>query len=372
MPFLGFTPDARSAGLGDAGVALSPDANAIFWNPSKLVFAQKNAGVSLSYTPWLRQLVDDMYFTYLSAYRKAGKNQAFGVSLMYFDLGTMEFTTQNGISAGTFNSREYAITGSYSRRLFQNFSMGVNVKYANSNLSGNYTLNGLVTRQASTVMADISAYYETEARDEVSGQGIRWAFGGMISNLGGKVNYGGEERYFLPTSFRLGTNFTYYADNYSKFNFVLDPNKLMVPTPPQYRTTNGGQTVLDQNGNPVILKGKNPSTTPALSGAFGSFADAPGGFAEELKEININTGIEYRYNNQFAARLGYSHESRDKGDRKYFTTGIGLRLQQKYGIDFAYLIPMRQLSPLAQTFRISLILDLDKNTRPALDDEGNE
>ncbi len=372
MPFLGFTPDARSAGMGDVGVALSPmDANAIFWNPSKLVFAEKERGVALSYTPWLRNLTDDMYFTYLSGFRKLGKNQVLGFSLLYFDLGTIEFTNSSGQSEGSFGSREYAFTLSYSRRLFRNFSMGVNAKYANSNLAGNYSLNGMTIKPASTVMADISGYYENEIRDEVSGKGIKWAFGGMLSNVGGKVSYGTTQRYFLPTNLRLGTTFTYYTDRFNKFNFAVDLNKLMTPTPPLYQTVNGQPVLV--NGQKVVLKGREYDNLTSLSGAFGSFADAPDGFAEELKEVNINTGVEYWYNDAFAARLGYAHEARIKGDRKYFTTGIGLRVQNKYGVDFAYLIPMRQGSPLAQTFRLSLILDLKKKDRSAeLDEEIEE
>jgi hypothetical protein len=362
MPFLGFTPDARSAALGDAGVALSADANAIYWNPAKLVYAEKDRGVALSYTPWLRNLVDDMYFTYLSGYRKVGKNQVIGLSLLYFDLGTIYFTNGIGVSTGSFNSREYAATASYSRRLSRNFSMGVNLRYASSNLAGSNFLNGALIKPANTVAADISAYYENEARDEITGQGVKWAFGGMLSNLGGLVNYGTTERYFLPTNLRLGTAMTYYTDKYNKFNFLVDLNKLMVPTPPQYQTVNG-RPVLGSNNQPVILKGRDPKTLTSLSGAFGSFSDAPDGFAEELREINISAGAEYWYNDQFAARLGYQHEARSKGDRKYFTAGIGIKLQQKYGIDFAYLMPVRQGSPLANTLRLSLTLNLDKKPR---------
>ncbi|WP_128547251.1 type IX secretion system outer membrane channel protein PorV [Larkinella soli] len=371
LPFLNFSPDARSAGLGEAGVALSPDANAVFWNPSKLVFAQKDQGVALSYTPWLRSIgVDDMYFTFLSGYKKVSKNDVLGLSLLYFDMGTIDFTTILGQPAGSFNSKEYAVTASYSRRLFQNFSMGVNLRYINSNLSGNYAVNGQSLKPASTASVDISAFYQNEVRDEITGKGLKWAFGGIISNIGGKVSYGTSERSPIPTNLKLGTNLTLFTDKYNSFNFLFDLNKLMVPTPPVYKTV-GGQVQYDQNGNPLILKGKNPNRG-TLGSIFGSFADAPDGFSEEVKEINISTGIEYWYNEQFAARFGYYHEPRVKGDRKFFTTGLGIRLQQKYGIDFSYLIPVTQGSPLAQTFRISLIIDLDKKSRSAEDVEENE
>lgn len=372
MPFLNFTPDARSAALGDAGVASSADANAIFWNPAKLVYAAKHHGGALSFNPWLRNITDDMYYANLSLYTKPGKNQALGLSVLYFDMGTIDFTTPTGQPAGTASSREYALTASYSRQLFTNFSMGVNMRYANSNLASGYTGTGAAPlKPASNIMADISAYYENEARDEISGRGVKWAFGGMISNIGGKVNYGTTNPYFLPTNLRLGTTLTYYSDKYSKFNFLVDLNKLMVPTPPEYQTVNG-VPVLGPNGSPIILRGRDPQTQTALGGMFGSFGDAPDGFGEELREINLSTGVEYWYNDQFAARLGYFHQPRDKGDLKYITTGFGLRLQQKYGLDFAYLLPIRSQSPLAQTFRITLVFGLDKKERIADDIDETE
>ncbi|MBC8156418.1 MAG: type IX secretion system outer membrane channel protein PorV [Bacteroidetes bacterium] len=363
VPFLNFTPDARSAALGDAGVALrDADANAIFWNPSKLVYAKDPAGASVSYTPWLSNLVNDMYFTNLSAYKKIGKDQALGVSLLYFDLGTIDFTNNQGVSIGTFNSREYALTASYSRRLFKNFSMGVNVKYVNSNLAaGSSGTGGSGTiKPGGTAAADIGAYYQNQVRDDVSGRGIGWTYGLMISNIGGKINYGSEQQYHIPTNLRLGGGLTYYIDQSSKFNFILDFNKLMVPTPPIMGT---------QSGVPFIVAGKDPDRAGAV---LGSFADAPGGFSEELKEISISTGAEYWYNDQFAARVGYFNESRDKGNRKYFTAGLGIHLQQRFGVDFAYLLPMNSQSPLANTFRLSLVLKFDGSKRNSEVDEPVE
>jgi hypothetical protein len=338
VPFLNFTPDARSGGLGEAGVALGDaDANSIHWNPSKLVFARQKAGATVSYTPWLRELIGDMYYTNLSAYSKLGKNSVIGGSLLYFDLGTVNFTTANGVQAGTFNSREYALTASYSQRLSQNFSLGVNLKYLNSNLASGASAYGL--QPGATAAADIGAFYRNEVRDNSTGKGLGWAFGAMLSNLGGRLNYGGLERYYIPTNLRLGTTVTYYADQYNKFNFLLDFNKLMVPTP-------GGSA--------------NPNNY--FSSVFGSFADAPGGFSEELKEVIISTGVEYWYNEQFAVRGGYYHESAQKGGRKYITTGIGLRLAQQFGVDFSYLLPVQQGNPLANTFRLSLIINFPSRT----------
>ncbi|MFD2936062.1 type IX secretion system outer membrane channel protein PorV [Spirosoma flavum] len=360
VPFLNFTPDARSGALGEAGVALGdPDANAVFWNPSKLVFAKQDKGASISYTPWLRNLIGDMYYTYLSGYSKVGKNSVVAGSLMYFDLGTVDFTTATGVAAGTFNSREYAITASFAQRLSENFSLAVDLKYLSSNLAAGSSNPGL--KPGSTAAADISAYYHNEARDNATGKGIGWAFGGMISNLGGRINYGGTQSYFIPTNLRLGTSLTLYADQYNKFNFVLDGNKLMVPTP-NVQLVNGVLTNVNANKD-------------YFSSVFGSFADAPGGFSEELKEITISTGLEYWYNDQFAARVGYFNESNQKGGRKYITTGIGLRLQQRFGVDFSYLLPVKQGSPLSETFRISLLLNFNKGTKigddEALTDDSN-
>ena len=342
VPFLNFTPDARSGALGEAGVALGDaDANAIFWNPSKLVFAKQKQGASISYTPWLRNLIGDMYYTYLSGYSKVGKNSAIGGSLMYFDLGTVDFTTATGVAAGTFNSREFAATVSFVQRLSQNLSLGVDLKYLNSNLAAGSSNPAL--KPGATAAADISIFYQNQVRDEATGGGFGWAFGGMISNLGGRINYGGLERYYIPTNLRVGTGLTFYLDQYNKINLVADANKLMVPTP----------NVQLVNGVPVDLNaGKN-----YFSSVFGSFADAPGGFSEELQEITISSGIEYWYNDQFAVRAGYFNESNQKGGRKYVTTGLGLRLQQRFGVDFSYLIPIRQGNPLADTFRISLLFN---------------
>jgi hypothetical protein len=347
VPFLNFTPDARSGALGETGAATpDADANAIFWNPSKLVFAKQDKGAAVSYTPWLRELIGDMYYTYLSGYSKLGKNSVVGGSLMYFDLGTVDFTTATGVAAGSFNSREYAVTASYVQRLSQNFSLGVNLKYLNSNLAAGSSNPGL--KPGATAAADISAFYRNEVRDNSTGKGLGWAFGGMISNLGGRINYGGTERYYIPTNLRIGGSVTYYADQYNKFNFMLDFNKLMTPTP-------------GANGQ---LPNKN-----YFSAVFGSFADAPGGFSEELKEVTVSTGLEYWYNEQFAARAGFFGESNLKGGRQYATAGLGLRLKQNFGIDFSYIVPIRQGSPLANTFRLSLLINLANANRIFSDDE---
>lgn len=360
LAFLNFAPDARSAALGDAGVALSPDANATYWNPAKLPYLKDDFGVSISYTPWLRNLVDDMYFTYLTGYKKVAKGQVIALSVNYFDLGVLDLRNNTGIQTGTFNSREFMAGATYGRQLGENFSVGLTLKYINSNLAGSSIINGVSIRPASTAAGDISAYYKKEFSNEETGSNLTWSWGLMISNLGGKVSYGSDDKYFIPTNFKLGTGLSFTADGRNRFNFVLDANKLMVPTPPVY--------VL-QNGVPVVTRGRDPRDLSTLGGIFGSFADAPDGFSEEVKEIMISTGVEYWYNDVFAARFGYFSESRMKGDRKYFTVGFGARFQEKYGVDFAYLMPQRQGSPLAQTLRISLSMNLKKKDQTLLEEE---
>ncbi len=357
MVFLNFTPDARSAALGDAGVALSPDANATYWNPAKLPYLKDDYGVSLSYTPWLRNLTDDMYFTYLSAYKKVAKGQVVALQINYFNLGLLDFRNEQGQLTGTFNSQEFMGGLTYGRQLGENFSLGLTLKYIYSNLAGTGLINNISVRPAQTAAGDISAYYKKEYRNEEIGSSLIWSWGAMISNLGGKVSYGATDKYFIPTNFKLGTGISYTADGRNRFNFVLDANKLMVPTPPVY--------ALRGNQN-VVVRGRDPKDLSLLGGIFGSFADAPDGFNEELKEIMISAGVEYWYNDIFAARFGYFSESRMKGDRKYFTVGFGARFQEKYNVDFAYLMPQRQGSPLAQTLRISLAANLKAKDRSAI------
>ena len=347
VPFAAFTPDARSAALGDAGGALSPDANSVYWGAAKLAQSTKNYGVAVSYTPWLRNITDDMYFTYLSGFVKIGKNQAFGASLMYFDHGKFEARNNVGNPLGDFYSNEFYGSLAYSRKLTDKFSMGLNLKYINSNLAGSFVGSGSSIKPGSTVAGDISAYYKNEKIDEATGKGWNTAFAVLIQNIGGKINYGGDQSGFIPTNLKLSGAATRQIDAHNKITFVLDLNKLMVPTPP----------VLNPNGS--IKAGKDPNRG-TFAAMFGSFNDAPDGTGEELKEFIISTGVEYWYNEAFAARVGYFNEANSKGGRKYFTIGFGARVQNRYGIDFAYLMPQKQGSPLANTFRISLLVDMFK------------
>jgi Type IX secretion system protein PorV len=350
LPFMAFTPDARSAAMGDAGVALSADANSVFWGPAKLASSTRDYGVAFSYTPWLRNITDDMYFAYLSGFKKVGKNQAFGFGLMYFDHGKFESRNTFGASTGDFYANEFYANVAYSAKLSDNFSMGIGVKYVNSNLTGNFVAQGMSLKPASTVAGDINAFYSNKTVDEATGKGWGKSFGVMIQNIGGKVNYGGAESGFIPTTFKIGGAVTRHIDTHNKFTITADLNKLLLPTPPVYDAT--GKT---------ITRGKNPNVG-AMAALFSSWNDAPDGFNEELKEFTISAGAEYWYNDLFAARFGYFNEARQKGDRKYFTIGFGARMQQRYGLDFAYLMPQKQGSPLANTFRISLVIDVFKKS----------
>ncbi|MCU0324448.1 MAG: type IX secretion system outer membrane channel protein PorV [Spirosomaceae bacterium] len=336
VPFLTISPDARAAALGDAGVASSPDANSIYWNAAKLAFVNKNVGASISYVPWLRELIDDMFIANVSGFKKAAKNQAFGFAMTYFNPGKIEFTTQQGQTAGDFQSREFSMTGAYSRKLSRDFSMGINLRYIHSNLIGDYVVNQQASKAANQVSGDISAYYVKNSVNRE--RGTDYSFGAVISNIGGKISYG-REAYFLPTNLKIGTNIARRLDAHNRFNFLIDFNKLLVPTP--------------DPSDPLKY-----ANTGVINGIFSSFGGAPVG--DKLREITSSVGLEYWYNDLFAARGGYFFEASSKGGRRYVTAGLGVKLKDSYGIDLAYLIPTTTGSPLANTWRISLIFDLDK------------
>lgn len=352
LSFLTFAPDARSAAMGEAGVALSPDANSAYWNAAKLPYNTKDFGVSISYTPWLRYLVDDMWLGYLSIYKKLGDRQAVAFSANYFNNGELDLRDGVGNNIGYFNSREVAFNGTYSRQLGRNFSMGLTLKYISSNLAGNAVINNVSLSPARVAAGDISAYYKKEFKNEDTGSELVWSLGAVLSNLGGKINYGSgsDTENFIPTNLKIGTGLSYTGDGRNRFNFILDVSKLMVPTP-------DGKT--------------NVNTKPLLNGVFGSFSDAPDGFKEEIQEVAIATGLEYWYNNIFALRAGYFGENKNKGDRRFFTAGAGLRFADKWGADFAYMFPTTQGSPLAQTLRITVSVGLNKAEKLDVGDNEN-
>lgn len=349
VPFLMIAPDARAGGMGDVGAATSPDAASIHWNPAKLIFNENGYGASISYTPWLGRIVNDMRILYLSGFYKLDQVQAIGLSLTYFDLGELQFRDSGGNDLGDFNPREYAFTATYSRQLTDKMALGVSGKYIHSNLTGNIVSSGNIndSRAGNSVAADIGIYYHTDIAGSATNNEFRWA--AVISNIGQKMTYSDEDnRQYIPTNLRLGTAYKMYFDPYNSITFALDANKLLVPTPP----------ILDANGQ--IISGKDPNRS-LLSGMFGSFSDAPDGASEELKEVMLSLGAEYWYNDLFAFRAGYFYEHEDKGNRKYFTVGTGFRYQV-FGIDFAYLIPQVQDHPLAETLRFTLVFNFEKNT----------
>lgn len=359
VPFLIISPDARAGGMGDVGVSSSPDANAIHWNPSKLAFVDKKMGFSISYTPWLRKLVPDINLAYVSFYNKLKGDQTLGASLRYFSLGNITFTDNTGAELGQFNPAEFAFDIAYARKLSENFSGGIALRYINSNLTGGFQVENNATKAGNSVAADISAYYQTEM--EVSKKDAIFAVGVNISNIGTKISYtetGVKD--FIPINLRLGPSLTLKLNEYNDLAFMIDFNKLLVPTPPIYNP----DSVI--NGEQQILFGKNPDVSVA-SGIFNSFSDAPDGGKEELREINIGAGLEYWYDKQFAFRAGYFYEHETKGNRKYFTLGAGLKYNV-FGLDFAYLIPTDQRNPLENTLRFSLVFDFD-NLKKADDSE---
>lgn len=350
---LNIAPDARGASMGDIGAATEPDANSQFWNPSKYAFAYSKGALSLSYTPWLRQLVNDIFLANLSGYYKVGgsDNQAIGATLRYFSLG--EVVTQ-GNDMQTLNPYEMSFDVGYSRKLSEKFSMGVVFRYIYSDLGFSDSYAGDMNTGASAFSADISGYYTTYPI--ISRNECQFSWGWNISNIGTKVAYNdGENPAFLPTNLRLGTAFTFPLADYHNMTLALDANKLLVPARPLERnyeisTPEGQKEYLD-----ALENWENMSP---ITGIFKSFSDAPGGFSEELKEIMWSLGAEYSYNSQFFLRAGYFYENAMKGNRQYFGLGAGFSLNV-LRLDASYMLATAQTSPLDQTLRFTLTFDMD-------------
>lgn len=352
---LGIAPDARGASMGDIGAATDPDVNSQFWNPSKYAFAYSKAAVSLSYTPWLRKLVNDIYLANLTGYWKIGSNdnQAVSASLRYFSLGEVNLTDNDNIPTSSINPYELSIDVGYSRKLSEKFSMGVVLRYIFSDLGYGDTYSGEQSTGASAFAADISGFFNTYpiiGRSE-----CQWSWGWNISNIGTKVSYnGGTDVAFLPTNLKLGTTFTFPIADYNNIALSLDFNKLLVPTRPRlsdYPSDTEGQAKYEDD----LQNWKDMSP---ITGIFKSFTDASGGFKEEIQEINFSIGAEYNYNQQFFLRAGYFHENKFKGNRQYFGFGAGFSLNV-VKLDAAYMIATAQSSPLDQTLRFTLTFDMD-------------
>ena len=345
-PFLLISPDSRGAAMGDLGVATSADANSIHWNASKLAFIEGDAGISLSAAPWLRQLVPDVWFYYMSGYKKIDKQSTVAMSLRYFTLGDIQFTDNNGNSNGNYEPKEFALDGAYARKLSDNLSLGIALRFIFSDLArGQVGTSGAEIKAGIAGAGDVSATYKNDIK--IGRRDFDYSIGGNISNIGNKITYTTEaNRDFIPVNLRLGTFWNTQIDEYNEIGFGVDFNKLLVPTP---------QYTYDTLGN---IDGRVIDDGPLIQGMLSSFGDAPGGFREELKEFTYSIGLEYWYAKQFALRAGYFHEAETKGARQYATFGAGLKYKV-FQIDAAYLQPFTRRHPLQNTIRFSLLFDID-------------
>lgn len=338
-------PDARAAGMGDVGAATDPDVNSQYWNPAKYPFCISRAGVSLNYTPWLRQLVSDMSVAYLSGYYRIGDYSAVSASLRYFSLG--EVFTDESENAMTINPYEMSLDVAYSLMLSEKFSLAAAVRWIYSDLTYNFEDD---TSPGSAFAADIACYYNDYIN--IGERECQLGIGLNISNIGSKITFGGsDDSEFIPTNMRLGASLMVPVDEYSRFTIAADANKLLVPT---YPLQEEGE--LQEDYNRRIQK--EYYDVSSIAGIFKSFGDAPGGFKEELQEINWSVGAEYVYNDKFSVRAGYHHESENKGNRKYFTVGAGFRMSA-FTLDCGYVIATAKSNPLDQTMRFTLGFDMD-------------
>ena len=344
VPLLLIAPDSRAGAMGDVGAASKPDANSIHWNAAKLSFMEKQAGMTFTYTPWLRELVSDIKLMYLSAYYRLDERNTLGASLTYFSLGTIDFFDEGGLQTGTYKPNEFAFDVAYSMKLSENLSMSLTGRYIRSDLTQGQNVGTTSTHAANAGAADLGLYYQNKINLEMPSE---YAFGVQISNLGSKISYSDNmESSFLPANLRIGGRYSMDFDQFNNLSVMADFNKLLVPTPPVY----------DGEGN--IFAGKDPNVG-VLQGAIQSFYDAPNGFKEELQEISMSLGLEYWYNKILAVRAGYFYEAKNKGARKYLTLGAGLRYNVM-GLDISYLISTSALNnnPLKNTLRVSLSFDL--------------
>tara|TARA_B100000780_G_scaffold261414_1_gene213838 strand:+ start:35 stop:1252 length:1218 start_codon:yes stop_codon:yes gene_type:complete len=359
VPFLLIAPDSRAGAMGDVGAATTPDHNSIHWNASKLAFLKEDNGFSMSYTPWLQDLVPEISLSYLSGFKRLNSRSTIAGSMRYFSLGEIQFTDGTGEPISKFSPNEFAVDGAYAMKLSENFSTGMAMRYIYSNLTGGINVQGgAATKPGTSFGVDLSSYYQSN-EFEIEDKIAYWAAGMNVSNVGNKISYtdGGEE-HFLPMNGRLGLNFNMELDDYNSVSFAFDVNKLLAPTPPVYAVDEDGNSIFDDNGDRVIEAGKNPNVG-TLQGMFQSFSDAPGGMKEEFNELMFAAGMEYWYLKQFAFRGGYFHEHATKGNRKYFTVGVGLRMNV-FSLDMAFLLPATQgtRSPLANTLRFTMLFDM--------------
>lgn len=341
VPSLTIAPEARGAGMGDIGAATSADISSQFWNPAKYVFAESNAGMSFSFTPWLRKLVDDINLSYLVGYWKFDQRRALSASLRYFSLGDVIMTDWMGDEFATAHPNELAVDLAYSQRLFENFSAAAALRFIYSDLNNGINMAGSEIYPGMAVSADVAMYYR--APIQLATGDAHLAFGLNLSDIGSKISYDEfASSYFIPTKLRLGTSFDYPIDEYQSISFSADAYKYLAPTV-----------------NYELLRDDPDyyNNMTALQGMLSSFADAPGGFKEEIQEVTWSVGTEYAYNNQFFVRAGYFHEHANKGNRKFFTAGAGFKMNV-FQLDASYVISIAQTNPLDQTLRFSLSFDL--------------
>jgi hypothetical protein len=344
VPLLIIEPDARSGAMGDVGVASTPDANAVHWNAAKLAFMENQTGVSFTYSPWLRELVSDIELLYLGGYYKLNERSTLGASLTYFSLGAIDFFDQEGMATGTYKPNEFAMDLAYTMKLNENFAISLTGRYIRSDLTQGQNVGTTQTHAANAGAADLGVYYQKAIKAERPSE---YALGLQISNLGSKISYSDNmDSEFLPANLRLGGRYTMDLDQFNKISFMMDFNKLLVPTPPVYDTL----------GN--IYAGLDPNVG-VFQGAIQSFYDAPNGFKEEIQEISLSIGTEYWYNKVLALRAGYFYEAKNKGARQYLTLGAGIKYNVM-GLDISYLIATGQLNnnPLKNTLRVGLNFDL--------------
>lgn len=343
VPMLRISPDARAGGMGDLGIATSPDANSSFWNQAKIPFATQRSSIALTYTPWLKDLgLNDVFIGTLAGYHQIDENSAISSSLRYFNLGSIQFTDFAGNDLQKFNPREFSIDAGYSRRLSDKIGVGIALRYIYSNLANGTSPGGVTYKPGTAVAGDVSFYY-----NGLNEEGSGFTAGAVMSNLGTKISYTNDARGkdYIPANLGIGGVYHKAIDETNKISFGIDINKLMVPTPPS--DTAAG--ALDAYRNKSVA-----------GSWFSSFGDAPGGFSEELKEFQISTGIEYGYNELFFARAGYFYEAKTKGNRRFFSVGAGVKYN-RIGFNFSYLVPTGQginRNPLSNTTRFSLIFDL--------------
>ncbi len=361
VPFISIAPDARGGGMGDLGAATTPDAYSMYWNPAKYAFMEKSFGFGIGYVPWLRGLVNDIGLASVTGYGKLGDKQAIAASLRFFSMGAVMFTNDVGQELGEVKPNEWAIDATYARKFSREFSGAVAARFIYSNLVPvNYS--NYDVRPGTSIAADVAIYYHHVM--EITGiSGASIDAGLNISNIGAKMSYSSTSvvRDFIPTTLRIGPSFTMDIDDYNRLSFSLDFTKLLVPTPPVYALDSNGSPIIGPDGKKVIEYGMDPDVSP-VKGMIQSFYDAPWGFTEELQEINVAIAAEYWYNKLFSIRAGYFYESKYKGDRQFVTLGAGLRYNV-FGLDFSYLLPIKNNNPLQNTLQFTLLFNFDRASK---------